>query len=98
MTNVADLGHAESASFRFSTEALPAADRLGVFREVFGQKMLRLDMEPFPGQGFRTDATVRSLPGLNVVWGSNSPVRVSRTRQLLSDGNDDLLLQWADAA
>ncbi|HSC17515.1 MAG TPA: AraC family transcriptional regulator [Rhizomicrobium sp.] len=98
MTNDTDLGNAESASFRFSTETLPAADRLGVFREVFGQKMLRLDMEPFSSQGFRTDATVRSLPGLNVVWGSNSPVRVSRTRQLLSDGNDDLLLQWADAA
>jgi len=89
---------AASASFRFSTEALPAVDRLGIFREVFGQKMLRLDMESFAGHRFEVDATVRSLPGLNVVWASNSPFRVSRTRQLLSDGNDDLLLQWADAA
>jgi len=89
---------AASASFRFSTNALAASDRLGIFREVFGQKMLRLDMEPFAGHPFQTEAIVRSLPGLNVVWGSNSPFRVSRTRQLLSDGKDDLLLQWADAA
>jgi AraC-like DNA-binding protein len=89
---------APSASFHFSTEALPVTDRVGIFREVFGQRMLRLDMEPVSGHRFQTDATVRSLPGFNVVWASNSPLRVSRTRQLLSDGNDDLLLQWADAA
>jgi AraC-like DNA-binding protein len=93
-----DRTEAGSASFRFTAGALPVPDRLGVFREVFGQKMLRLDMEVLPGHHFRTDATVRSLPGLNIVWASNSPIRVSRTPQLLSDGNDDLLLQWADAA
>ena len=67
-----------------------------MFREVFGQKMLRLDMESLPGHRFRTDAIVRSLPGLNAVWARNSPLRVSRTQQLLSDGNDDLVFQWAD--
>jgi AraC-like DNA-binding protein len=87
-----------AAGFRFSTDALPDADRVGMFREAFGQKMLRLDMEALTDRKFHTDATVRSLPGLDAVWSASSPVRVSRTKQLLSDGNDNLVFQWADSA
>lgn len=87
-----------AAGFRFSTDALPDADRVGMFREVFGQKMLRLDMESLTDRQFHTHATVRSLPGLDAVWSASSPVRVSRTKQLLSDGSDNLVFQWADAA
>lgn len=86
------------AGFRFSTDTLPSSDRVGMFCEVFGQKMLRLDMEALTDRQFHTDATVRSLPGLDAVWSASSPVRVSRTKQLLSDGSDNLVFQWADTA
>ena len=69
-----------------------------MFREVFGQKMLRLDMESLVDRQFHTDATVRSLADLDAVWSASSPVRVSRTKHLLADGNDNLVFQWADSA
>jgi AraC-like DNA-binding protein len=84
---------------RFSTDALPANDRAAIFREVVGQYMLRLDFEPLPGQATRVQGTARALPGgLFAVWYSSTPYRMGRTPQLLSDGDDSFLFQWANAA
>jgi AraC-like DNA-binding protein len=81
--------------FRFSTESLPEAERIGMFREVFARKILGMDVEPLGERPFRTDMTVKQLPGLNMVWARSSPVRASRTRALLADGKDGFAFQWA---
>jgi AraC-like DNA-binding protein len=84
---------------RFSTDALPANDRAAIFREVVGQYMLRLDFEPLPGHATRVHGTARSLPGgLFAVWYASTPYRMGRTPQLLCDGDDSLLFQWANSA
>jgi AraC-like DNA-binding protein len=84
---------------RFSTDALPANDRAAIFREVVGQYMLRLDFEPLPGHATRVQGTARSFPGgLFAAWYASSPYRMGRTPQLLSDGDDSLLFQWATSA
>ena len=62
---------APSAVHRISTDAFPEAERVGVFREVIGKQVLRLDIEPLPGRPFYTHATVRPLPGLSVVWSAS---------------------------
>src|SRR5437762_1139713 len=69
--------------FRFDTDALPEKDRIAVFREEFGRQLLRLDMEPLPASRFHTDATVTSLPGLDVVWALNSPLCARLARPVL---------------
>jgi AraC-like DNA-binding protein len=76
----------------------PEAERLGAFREIIGKQMLRLDIEPLPGRPFYTHATVRPLPGLSVIWSASSPVRIGRTKELVSDGNDDVIFQWSTGA
>jgi AraC-like DNA-binding protein len=86
------------ASIRFSTEALPEPDRVEIFRELCGQKMIRLEVEPLPGPRFRVDMLAQTLAGLDIAWSLNSPVRVNRTRQLLSDGNDKCIFRWSDTA
>lgn len=87
------------AMVRFSTDALPENDRAAIFREVIGQYMLRLDFEPLPGQAMHVQGTARSFPGgLFAVWYSSTPCRMGRTPQLLSDGDDSLLFQWATSA
>jgi AraC-like DNA-binding protein len=86
---------AGAPSFRFSTDALPEAERIGIFREVFAQKILGMDIEPLPGRRFRTDMSVKQLSGLNIVWARNSAVRAGRTRHLIADGKDGLAFQWA---
>ena len=82
------------ATFRFSTDDVPESDRLPFFREFLGRQVMRQDIDPLPRHPFRTDTTMRRLPGLLVYWTTGSARRVRRTRELLTDGNDSLLFQW----
>jgi AraC-like DNA-binding protein len=79
------------SAFRFSTDDLPERDRIAIFREWYGRKVMRLEMEGLDGP-FHADVTARMLPGLGIMSVTSSPVRVSRTRELLADGDDALVL------
>ncbi|HEV2550859.1 MAG TPA: AraC family transcriptional regulator [Stellaceae bacterium] len=80
------------AAMRFSSADLPPRDRIAIWREVIGRKVLRIDIEPWPERQFHIDATVRTMPGAGVVSASISEFRVARTRELTADGNDNLRL------
>jgi AraC-like DNA-binding protein len=84
-----------ASTFRFSTNDLPRRDRTAAFRELYGRKVLRLEIEPLPDHPFHTNFAARMLPGLGIVCGRSSPFRAGRTRGLLADGNDGLILQIA---
>jgi AraC-like DNA-binding protein len=80
-------------TLRFSTDALPERDRVAIFRELFGRKVMRLEIEPLGDDLFRSDLSARMLPGLGIVSGTNSSFRVGRTRNLVTDGDNNLILQ-----
>jgi AraC-like DNA-binding protein len=80
--------------FRFSTEDLPERDRLAIWREVIGRA--RLDLAPLGDGPFLSEASTRLLPELDVTVISISNVRSQRTRELTTDGNDDILLITID--
>ncbi len=77
---------------QLSTEELPARDRVSRWREHFGRIMLRVDIEPSREVPFCARIRSLPLPGLLLMEGSSSPVRISRRGQHLSDGNDDVVL------
>ena len=83
---------------RFSTASLPDRDRLAVWREVFGKSVARLDLAPIdPDKAFRCDLSGFALPGVSVALGTYENVRSVRTRELLSDGNDDVIFAIVSA-
>ena len=88
---------AEFAPIRLSTDDLPERDRIAIWREVTGPVILRLDLSPVRDHEFRSDAVMRALPGLAMQWGFNSGICLRRTRNLISDGNDDLILPLSTA-
>jgi AraC-like DNA-binding protein len=77
---------------RFSTDDLPERDRAAIWRELCGRRVMRLEMDMLPGAAFHADIMVRTLPGLVTVTGTMCGIRQRRTRELLADSNDDLLL------
>ena len=81
-----------TASLRLSTDEVPAIEREGVARELFGRQIMRLEGEPIQGLPLRIDVTMRMLPGLKLVSGPVTGLDTRRTQELLSDGNDDLFL------
>lgn len=79
------------SSHRLSTATLPAADRLPTWREVFGQAMVRLDIEPGKGQPFHAEGTLCAFPGAAFASVTATPVQVSRTRRLIAGDCADML-------
>ncbi len=88
----------EFGPFRLSIEAHPERERAAALRELYGRKLLRLEIEQLASVPFQSDLTVRALPGLGIVSGTNTPFRVGRTRELITDGNDGLILQISSSA
>src|SRR2546422_7270514 len=56
-------------SIRFSLEGVPEHERLPVFREVFGRKVLKYDLELLPDIPFHVDLKFQALPGLAIMSG-----------------------------
>jgi AraC-like DNA-binding protein len=81
----------EPPVFRFSTGTWPERHRLAGLRDVFG-KIARYDFEPLTDP-FHAAVTVRAVGTVGFVSIDHSLMRVSRTRQLLADGDDALVLQ-----
>ena len=84
---------ATSAGFgrvHFATAATPERDRIGIWREVIGRSVLRLDITPLPDERFEADVTLQAMPGLAMLSGDLSGSRSGRTPELLADGVDDL--------
>jgi AraC-like DNA-binding protein len=76
------------AMFRFSTSDFPKRERLTAWREIFSRTVCSLDIDPVTTDRFRSEATVCRLPGLGMLTGSTSAVRLTHSRELIAD--DDL--------
>ncbi len=83
---------------RFSTENVPANQRLDVLREVIGRCITRLEIDPVEPDHMRVDMTLRALPGLGIATArTRTAMRTRRTRELLARGNDDFVVEIARA-
>jgi AraC-like DNA-binding protein len=77
---------------------LPEPDRVAVFREVYGRKVMHVEFEPTPDHSFEVDIAVKQLPGLDFLSIRRSPMRVTRPKELIGDGDDRLGLQIGNVA
>lgn len=91
MANLNGPGLVPPSSLFLSTTALPAHDRLPVWREVFGQTMVRLDIEPVKGTSFHAEGELRLLPGAAFASVTATPVQVSRTQKLIAGDMADMI-------
>jgi len=80
---------ASQSEIRFSTDALPASERLPYLREVVG-RFARFDLRPVE-HPLRYSFRIRQLDGLAVVSGETAGISAGRSRSLLADGDDDLV-------
>jgi AraC-like DNA-binding protein len=87
-------GASDFEPHRFSTDVFRDHERFPVFREVFGRQMMRLEFDALE-RPFQAEFTLRGLPDLDFVTAAHSRLRLGRTPQLLTDGDDRLALQMS---
>lgn len=75
----------------FSTEHLRRADRLPFLRDVIGRMLVRTDIEPVHDGSFFCEARFHRLVSLSIGRITNSPLRLSRNREMV-EGNAELAL------
>lgn len=89
---------APPSRFHFDTQALPGADRLAVWREVFGRQVARLDIAPVGRDApYRAEITALPLDGLSISYCDYERVRSARTHELTADGTDDLIFGFIES-
>jgi AraC-like DNA-binding protein len=72
-----------------STDDLPERNRLETVREEIGKAIIKVELEPLPGQPFHFDAKLCALPDLGLAAGAISPFQGTLTRRLIEA--DDLV-------
>ena len=77
---------------RLSTESFPERERLSALRELLGRKISRADFEPISEQ-LRADITAQCIGNIHRLTINHSPLNINRTRELVADGDEDLVLQ-----
>ncbi len=82
----------KTAVLKFSTDDLPARDRITIWREVFARSVVKVDLEPLGEGPFRSESLVRALPDVTVRCSSASAAEVRRTKPLVADGDDNFIL------
>lgn len=80
----------ELIQFRLSLAPDAKNRQLDDFLEVWGRKVLRMEMEAVDGQPLQLDVMLRSLPGFAMASGSMSAMRNRHTAGLID--NDDVVL------
>ena len=80
------------ALYRFSTDALPERDRVGMWREFFGRHIAGLDLEPGKDGPLRFEIEQQSLNRISVATALLSACRMRRTPELLADNRHDKVL------
>ena len=77
-------------STTFSSANLPQIERSTILREVFGRVVCKMEFIPLTDAP-EVDAEMRAMPGLNVMWGYNSPHRME-IDPALHDGSDMFMM------
>lgn len=87
----------ELLQLHVSSEPFAQRGELDAFREVWGRKMLRYELEPIDGHLLQFDAQLRSLPDFTMASGSRSPMRTRRAPEHI-DHDDFFLVVFASGA
>lgn len=79
-------------TFRFSTDDIPERDRVAVWREELGRKLIRLDIEPDRHTPFHGYFQCCVLPNLSITRGGCDASVDRRTPELIAGDLDHLIL------
>lgn len=79
------------STVRFSTADLPEKDRVAMWHDHYCRMAMKLDIESISDAPLECAILTRALPGVQMMSTAMSPVRITRTREFLADGNGDLI-------
>ncbi len=86
------------ATLQFSTDPFAERERVSAWLDIFGRGMAKVDVLPMRDVPFYARMRMRIMPDLVIVSGAGAVKDVGRSRSLVADGNDSVVLQIASCA
>jgi AraC-like DNA-binding protein len=83
-------GAAGFTSLRFSTRGLPERMRIPMWREEFGRRIVRVDIEPSSDVPFQVEARLQAVQGLRTLAWRGSAMLFKRSQANIVDGDDSI--------
>jgi AraC-like DNA-binding protein len=80
-------GRDETITLTLSSKSFDGADREDAFHELYGRKILKVDIEPLRDEPIDVEIQLRALPGLAIAAATTSPILCSHTTMMID--NDD---------
>lgn len=77
---------------QFSSNDLPAEDRLELWRDTITRHMIHLAIDPLTEEPFLAEASLRKHEGMTIGTGTIGPSVSQRSREIVRADNDDLFL------
>jgi AraC-like DNA-binding protein len=91
-SGIATVGNSDCKVVRFSTADYPPRERFDAWREIYGQTLLRLDVEPLSDEQLHVEASLLRMPGLAMAVGRRSGVVYRRRREFID--HDGVSITW----
>jgi AraC-like DNA-binding protein len=73
----------------FASDRIPAGARLDLWRDTLSRKLIPVVVDQLENAPLRCEAFLRALPGIRFGWAALSPTIHARTRDVVSNDNDD---------
>jgi AraC-like DNA-binding protein/DNA-binding CsgD family transcriptional regulator len=83
---------------RFSTDDVPLEKRAAVSHEAFARLHVNAEIAPLGAQPYRARFEQQSWSSVSLLFAHTDPVSLTRTAELVGDGNDDFRLAWTESA
>jgi AraC-like DNA-binding protein len=77
---------------QFATDAFPEQDRSSLWGDEFGRRLVRLDLRSLPDRPLRSTTALYAPPTLTISLNQTTGHHSARTRALLTDSNDKVVL------
>jgi AraC-like DNA-binding protein len=77
----------EPVALRLSSRSFYGTDKDDAFHELYGRRILKVDVEPLQDEPLDVDILLRALPGLAIATATTSPILCSHTSMMID--NDD---------
>lgn len=82
---------------RLATNDLSERDRVPFMRDFYGRAIMGLDIAPLTDAAFDMEMNVALLDQVGIASGRVSPIQANRTKSLVRDGNDNILIGYYTA-
>jgi AraC-like DNA-binding protein len=88
----------EPIALRLSSRSLAGPDSDEAFHELYGRRILKVEIEPLQDEPIDVDISLRTLPGLAIATAETSPILCRHTAMMIDNDDPVIVFNYSGSA